>query len=250
MNDDLDIPDGFGTGLIKRDFNARPSGYHAHAPTYAEASLIPENEWASRLKDQQDAKASLWDLREDNYDTLKSLNQGRFSLCWAFSTTKAAMYTIIRQGGSPKILSAWFVAGLVKRWQDQGGDGSDSLAEFAKIGAPEMSLCPSYSSQYDNAATRANAALYKVTEWWDGTDNRAQNMKIMISAFLMGLAPVLDFGRLGHSMCGCRLVDLAPTIDCDNSWGDRPDKGAKGTWRLTGSDAIPDNIVVPRVTLA
>ena len=43
----------------------------------------------------------------------------------------------------PVILSAWWVAGIVKRWHDQGGDGSESLAEIAKLGVPPMSVCPS-----------------------------------------------------------------------------------------------------------
>ena len=73
----------------------------------------------------------------------------------------------------------------------------------------------------------------------------------MISAFLMGLPPVLDLNWLGHSMCGCRLVSIDPlVVDADNSWGPINDKGEKGTYRLTGSQAIPDSIVVPRVMTA
>ena len=54
------------TGLVIRDYSSRPSGYHACAPTFDTALIIPENEWASRLKDQQQANASLWDIREAN----------------------------------------------------------------------------------------------------------------------------------------------------------------------------------------
>lgn len=236
-------------GLEPRDYAQNPSGCYSVAPTFDTGLVIPQNEWASRLKDQQDAKASLFDIRQDNYDTLKSLDQNPYGLCWAFSTTKAIMYTRILMGASPLVLSAWWVAGKIKGWRDQGGWGAASLQYVVQNGVPEMRLCPKYNSSYDTAETRANAALHKATEWWDGTNNRDQNMRIMVTAFLMGLPPVLDFNWWGHSVCGCRLVSLDPlTIDIDNSWGES--MGDKGIYRLVGSKAIPDGIVVPRVSMA
>jgi hypothetical protein len=91
--------------------------------------------------------------------------------------------------------------------------------------------------------------LHKVTEWYDGSDDRDKNRAIMVSSFLLGLPNVLDFNSLSHSMAGCRLVSVKPNlvIDTDNSWGPTDQFGAKGTYRLSGNHAIPDGIVVARV---
>ena len=193
-------------------------------------------------------KSSLWDLHEANYDILQSLDQNGYGLCWAFSSTKATMYMRALMNEPGEVLSAWWVAGKIMNWQDQGGLGSDSLGYIGDYGIPAMSLCPSYSSSNDTAACETNAALHKMTLWYDGTEDPNTNAQIMISAFLLGLPPVLDYNWLSHSMCGCRLVSLNPlTVDCDNSWG--PSYSDKGIMRLSGQQAVPDNIVVPAVNL-
>jgi len=236
-------------GLIPRNYDLYPPGYQSVAPVFADEMIIPENEWASRLRDQQQAGGGLDKLREENYSVLKSLDQDGLGLCWAFSTVKAMMYARARMNAAPVVLSAWYVAGRINGWRDRGGWGSASLKFVADHGVPEMKFCPAYKSSYDTAETRANAATHKATEWWDGTNSREQNKKIMVTAFLMGLAPVLDLNWMGHSMCGCRLVSVNPlVVDCDNSWGEN--SGNRGLYRLEGSKAIPDGLVTPRVTMA
>lgn len=168
--------------------------------------------------------------------------------CWAFSTTKSVMYLRAAMGEPGLRLSAWMVASIIKNYRDEGGWGAESLEFWAKSGGATLDEWPQgkVDRQYDTPAMRTAALARRVTEWWDGTDDRSQNTRIMISAFLMGLAPVLDFNWWGHSVCGCRLVTLNPlTIDIDNSWGESA--GERGIYRLQGSKAIPDGIVVPRV---
>ncbi len=209
--------------------------------------IIPESEWADRLKEQQANQASLWDLREAHYDVLKSLDQDGLGLCWAFSTTKAVMYLRAIMNAMPERLSAWYVAGKVKHWQDQGGWGAESLQQIASAGVPLESLCPSYKSSYDTPAVAADAATRKVIEWYDGTEDRDQNRRIMISSFLLGLPPVLDYNFLSHSMCGCVLKSINPLeVWTDNSWNAIDQYGPKGCYKLTGSKAIPDGVVTPR----
>jgi hypothetical protein len=168
--------------------------------------------------------------------------------CWAFSSTKAAMYMRARANETDVKLSAWWVAGKVKGWADQGGWGAESTGEIATAGVPSYDLCPAYKSSYDTPDTQANAALHRTLLWYDGSQDRDANRAIMISAFLLGLAPVLDFNWLSHSMCGCRVVSLNPlTIDCDNSWG--MNAGNQGLYQITGDKAIPDGVCVPMVTM-
>lgn len=235
------------TGLVRRNYDTHPSGCYAVAPSAPADWLVPPAEQQARLDAQVANKGSLFDLREANYDVLKSLDQNGYGLCWAFSTTKAVMYLRAIMNEPAVRLSAWWVAGKVKGWRDQGGWGAESLTEIATAGVPSLTVCPSYSRQFDTPAVAADAGQRKVIEWYDGGDDRALNTQIMISAFLLGLPPVLDFNWWSHSVCGCRLVSLNPlTIDIDNSWGESA--GNRGIFRLTGSKAIPDGIVVPRVT--
>jgi hypothetical protein len=137
----------------------------------------------------------------------------------------------------------------VKGWRDQGGWGSESLEKIRGEGVPPMDLCPAYSSRYDTPEVKAAAAANRVTEWWDGTDDRDTNRQIMVSCFLLGLPPVLDLDWMGHSMCGAELDSINPLrAFTDNSWGESA--GEKGLYRLEGSKAIPDGLVIPRVATA
>jgi hypothetical protein len=241
-------PPGHATGLIPRNYRAYPPGYQPCSEVFPSSLFIPEGEQAARLSEQQAQKASLFDLRSSNYDALKSLDQDGYGYCWAFSTTKSVMYLRAAMGEPALRLSAWMVASIIKNYQDEGGWGAESLQFWAEKGGATLDEWPQgkVDPRYDTPAMRTAALARRVTEWWDGTDDRSTNVQIMISAFLMGFAPVLDFNWWGHSVCGCRLVSISPlVVDIDNSWGESA--GDKGIYRLEGNKAIPDGIVVPRV---
>lgn len=243
------IPEGFGTGYIPRDLVAEPIGCFSFAPEFPDSELIDESEWAARLEENRRTKSGLLDLREANYDYLKSLNQGNLGLCWAFSSTKAVMYTRAIMGLPLVRLSAWYVAGIINRWQDRGGWGSRSLQFFRDTGAPAESFCPSYRSSYDTPETRANCALHKVTEWWDGSDNPTKAQKQLVSMLLKRVPCVVDLNDMRHSMCAIDILKLNPlTIIYDNSWGES--SGTKGLYYGQGARARPDGLVIPRVTIA
>ncbi len=242
-------PDGMvrSKGLIPRNFSDRPPGYYRAVPTFPIEWIIPKNERASRLKDQQQAKASLLDLREDNYDFLKSLDQDSLGLCWAFSSTKAAMYMHAKMGPKPLVLSAWYTAGKVKSWRDEGGWGLESSKWMADHGCPEMSLCPSYSSKYDTDAVAQAAKKHLTLQFYDGTDDPEANMDILETAALLGFSWAEDHNWWSHSVCGCYLKDIGVVV-IDNSWSESA--GDKGLYTLEGAHARPDNIVVCCVVAA
>ncbi len=247
---------GFATGLIPRNFNTHPPGYVEGVQVYSDADIIPENEWASRLKDQQQGQTDLYSLRELYYDFLKSLNQLNYGYCWAFSTVKCIMYIMarMRKCTAEDILSAWMVAGIIKNYRNQGGWNQQSLKFCMDVGVATLTEWPQgargpSARVYDTPEMRAQAIKRVVTEFRDGTDSREQNRKIMVSAFLRGESPALDYNDIGHSMAGCRLVSLNPLIvDCDNSWSET--SGTKGLYRRTGNAAIPDGISVATVRTA
>ncbi len=167
--------------------------------------------------------------------------------CWAFSTTKAVMYVRALMNAAFLRLSAWYVAGIINGWRDRGGWGAASLEFIVKTGVPAESYCPSYSSRYDTAETRANAALHKVTEWWDGSDDPRKAQQQLVSMLLRGIPCVVDLNVMSHSMCAIDIGSLDPLeIIYDNSWGDG---GEKGLYRGRGAHARPDGLVIPRVSL-
>ncbi len=237
---------GRAAGLIPRDYEANPVGCFAFAEEFPDSMLIPESEWAARLAAQMAVKATLLDLREANYDTLKSLDQDGLGLCWAFSTTKACMYIRARMGEPNMRLSAWWVAGKVKGWRDQGGWGGESLEQIVKSGVPTETFCPSYKASYDTPDCQANAALHKFTEWWEGAEDSAKARKQAVSAFLLGYPCIIDLNSMSHSMCAIGF-ELDPfTIIYDNSWGEG---GEKGLYKGRGASASPNGLWIPRAAL-
>jgi len=241
------VPHGYSTGLIPRDYGLHPVGYYAMATEFPESELVPESEWGARLANNRDTKSGLLDLREANYDVLRSLDQDGLGLCWAFSSTKAVMYCRVLMNAVPIRLSAWWVAGIIKNWRDEGGWGAASLEQIAGAGVPAESFCPSYKSSYNTPECRANAALHRVTEWWDGAQDPNKAQKQLVSMLLKRIPCVVDLNDMGHSMCAIDIGRLSPLeIIYDNSWGDQ---GEKGLYRGTGARARPDGLVIPRVTI-
>lgn len=237
------------TGLIPRDYSKNPKGCYAFAEPFPDSMLIPEDELEQRIKDQEAKKASLLDIRNQHYSTLKSLNQDSLGLCWAFSTTKSMMYLRVIMGLPPLVLSAWYVAGRVKGWRDQGGWGGESLAFIVSDGVPTMDMCPSYKSSYDSAATRANAAMHKCTEWWEGSDDPDKAWHQKCSAHVLGFPTVDDYNFLSHSMCGIKANSYKnPECVEDNSWGEN--SGEKGLYIIKGRNCRPDGLWIPRVQAA
>jgi hypothetical protein len=71
----------------------------------------------------------------------------------------------------------------------------------------------------------------------------------LATCLLLNIPVVTDFNWWGHSVCAVRLVKRNPfTIRIWNSWGDSWSDSGMGD--LTGSKAIPDGAVAPRVMTA
>jgi len=241
------VPPGYSTGLIPRNYSTHPVGCYAFAPEFPAEELVDESEWADRLAENRKTKSGLLVLRTDHYETLKSLDQDGLGLCWAFSTTKAVMYTRALMNEPPVVLSAWYVAGQIKGWRDEGGWGAASLQFIVETGVPALSLCPAYRSSYDTAETRANCANHKVVEWWDGSDDPRLAQKQLVSMLLKRVPCVVDLNDMGHSMCAIDIESLNPLrIIFDNSWGEQ---GDRGLYVGQGARARPDGLVVPRVSV-
>jgi hypothetical protein len=241
------IPPGKATGLIPRDYSTHPVGCYAFAPEFPGSELVPESEWADRLNENRTTKSGLLELQEANYDVLKSLDQNGYGLCWAFSSTTAVQFLRALMNEPPVRLSAWYVAGQIKGWADEGGWGAASLEFIVKNGVPAMEKCPKYSRSAVAADAADNAKLHAVTEWWDGSDDPRLAQKQLVSMLLKRVPCVVDLNDMSHSMCAIDIASLNPLkiVYC-NSWGEGQDRGH---YVGQGARARPDGLVIPRVSV-
>jgi hypothetical protein len=239
------VADQYSKGLIPRNYNAHPPGYLAVAPVFPDELLIPEVEWAERIKEKL-AKGS---LLYDNALTTPILDQDGYGYCWAHSSTMAVNLTRLFMGEPYVALSAFAVAAVIKNGRDEGGWGAESLSWIAQNGVPSQDLWPqgSASLKYDTPAMRADAAQRKVTEWWDGTDNPDKNRAIMHTCILSDAPCVLDYDEWGHSIVGVYLLGVDKPV-IKNSWKGWGNNGvAPPEVRRPGNVS---GIVVPRVIMA
>lgn len=248
FTDHLELPPGRATGLVPRNYSTHPVGYNSKA---FDIPLIPESEWADRLKERTENKAQLSDIRNAgmNGQPIPSTNQGSMGYCWAHSSTSAALICRALANEPYADLSAYAVACMIKGFRDEGGWGAESLEWIAQHGIPtsEFWKQQSMSRSNDNPKTWENAALHKFTEWMDLDP---QDMKRqLVTCMLLGIPVVTDLNWWGHSILTLDLVSISPfTTRIWNSWGDS--WSDNGTGLLQGSKAIPDGAIAPRVMTA
>lgn len=243
----LNSGQGHAKGLIPRDFAKYPVGYLMCAKPF-DATLIPESEWQVRLDAQKAAKAQLSDIRNrgNNGQPIPSRDQNGKGFCWAHSGVSAHLALRAAMGEPYADLSAYAVACIIKGYRDEGGWGAEGVEWEAANGCPTSQFWPqqSMSRTNDNAQMRANAALHKVTEWMD---LEPANMKAqLVTCLLSNIPVVVDFNWWSHSVCALDLVSLVPfSIRIWNSWSDTWSEN--GTGILSGSKAMPDGALAPRV---
>lgn len=236
-------------GCYPRDFMRCPVGYLPCAKPF-DIELIPESEWQSRLDAQIAAKAQLLaNLRNTsgpNNGPIPSRDQNGKGYCWAHSSTSASMIIRALMNEPYADLSAYAVACVIKKFQDEGGWGSESLEFIADRGIPTSQFWPqqSMSQSNDNPNTWANAKLHRFTEWMDLDPNQMKAQ--LVTCLLLGIPVVSDFNWWSHSVMSGDLVSLSPfRTRIWNSWGDSWSEN--GTGILEGSKAIPDAGLAPRV---
>ncbi len=247
-NPDTIVPAGYSTGLIPRNYSTHPQGCYASAPAFPDSELIDPSEWPDRWAEKMKNQSSLLHIRQDNYELLKSLDQNGKGLCWAFSTTKGAMYIRKLMGEPDMRLSGWYTAGIVKGWRDQGGWGAESVDQGANNGFCSLDECPSYSSSYATSTNATLAAKRKITMFYDGSDGGPTvggytlAQRQAVSSFLRDKPAIIDLNVMSHSMCGIWFTLNPFKIIYDNSWGEQ---GDRGLYMGTGAYARPDGLVIP-----
>ncbi len=268
------VPAGMGKGLIPRDYNTYPRGFHAGIDA-VDFPTIPRAEWSARLADQTARKARLSDLMRAA--GVPILDQNGRGYCWGHSAT-GAVQTARAVMNQPVIgLSAYSICCKIKNFRDEGGWGAHAAEYILAHGVCDETVWPQRgtSRSLDTPAAWANAAKYKITAQLADmqTPNYSRNMTFeqYATCWLLGNPTVDDHNWWGHSIEGVDLVDgatlygfcrdedsgkllaldvfdLAWSMDdpvtagfggrIANSWGTSWSDGGFGV--LAGSKAVPD----------
>lgn len=273
-------------GLVPRNYSATPYGSMSHAPAF-DLPLIPRSEWPERIADLEKSKGRVSDYRArgNNGKRIPPLDQNGKGYCWAHSTTQAVQLQRAINNLPYVGLSAYSVACIIKSYADEGGWCGESLAFLAKTGVASEAYWPQRSMERsnDNAKTRENMALHKVTEGFYDLSAALYDQHLSfeqeITCALLCIPQANDYDWWGHSVCIMDAVNgqsqfhmtrtesgkLMQLSDFDlawgmndpvvggigkrglNSWG--PSFGEnEGEFILAGTKAISNSAVAIRVT--
>ena len=232
-------------GRIPRDWDACPYGSMPGVEAFG-LPLIPRSEWKDRIEKMEKTKSRLSDivLRKG----IPSLDQNGTNYCWTNAVITAMLTLRAAQGDKYVPLSPASVAAPIKGYRNQGGWGGDALDYIIKHGVSASEYWPpNYwaSAKYDNEDSRDSRARHKVTEWWD---LQSRNFDQMMTCLLMRIPVPIGLNFWSHEVCAMDPVVVGNGfgVRFRNSWGDS--YGEKGFAILSGSKAIPDDAVAPRVT--
>lgn len=224
-------------------------------PAAVTMPLIPESEWADRIREKVAAKSQISDVWKRQ--GVPILDQNGKGFCWAHSGTSATQ-ALRALANLPTVpLSAYAVACVIKNYRDEGGWGAQGLDFISDRGVPSAEFWPmqSMSRANDNPQTWANAALHKVTEGWvdlQAPQYDRQLSRAQVATCLLNNIPVIaDFNWWSHSVMLADLVILPNGkigTRLGNSWGPTWSDGGFGV--LDESKAWPDGAVAPRGTVA
>lgn len=226
------FPSDFGRGLTQRDFSAEPVGTRCAA---FNLPLTPRDEWGDRIAEFDRERMWPSDVRADH--NIESTNQGQSNFCWAHSTTTAVMLSRAMQGEAPVRLSATSMACRIKRFQNVGGNCTESLACAIEHGICTLSDWPEGPAgirrEFDTPDAWETAKRFAVTDWLDFEPG---NIDQVVTAMLSGLVLAGDFDWWQHSVSLVRLrlsksgiksrtpVEVRILNSWRDSWGERGEK--------------------------
>lgn len=240
-------------GLIPRPYDKLPVGCYAGIPKFALPPMSDADIEATILRKNTE-QSWLSDLRNVGMYgfPVPSRDQNGKGYCWAHSGTSANLLVRARDNQPYADLSAYAIACIIKGYRDEGGWGAEGIEWQQANGCPTSKTWPqqSMARSNDNAAMRAEAALYKPTGVWQ--DMQPRDKRALATALCKDIPVVVDYNWWSHSVCACRLVSWGAngnnlSIWIWNSWGDSWSDNGMGV--LSGSKAIPDGQVALVSTL-
>ncbi len=210
-----------------------------------DVALIPWNEMPDRIAKQQKLESSLWHLWKQC--GMGALNQGQYSLCWAFSSTGAVMLERVVQGAPLVVLSASSLAMPLVGFRDTGYYVEEALKGAVQQGIASTDFVPMLTTRQADfkVGWQKDAAKNKVTQWGDVPQRSAQ---VMLTLLLNNQPVPVGLNWWGHSVLFLQALDRYPNLAPNdyrrygikylNSWGD--DWGDDGCGILEGSKQLAD----------
>lgn len=255
------------SGFIPRDFTQQPLGSGLGTTTLPQWALqqYPRETWKERIEELAAKKMRIQDILtaacNRGQNPFVCLNQNPTNYCWCYAVIHAIM--IQRElAGEPFIrLSPYSVACIVKNFGNIGGWGGEANEQCVKEGVADSQFWPmedpSMSSSQRSSAnmnairngrqylasSRANAALHKVSEFWDlESRNWAQKM----ACLLIPVPVASGYNWMGHERCSIDACILSNgdfgCVDLDSYTSD----GKLDLKILASGRGAADDAVVPR----
>jgi len=197
-----------------------PLGNLACARPYADsgAPMIPQAEWADRIRAMEAAKAWAADVKAST--GAKDLDQDGLPYCWAYSLTDC-VETVRATQGLPYVELAPESLGGCVNYRSVGNSLDDALAWAAKHGIAPRSLVPAHNLRVQSwgAEWQKQAANHVPLEWWD---LGAKSMwGETVSVLLTGGVVYAGYDWWGHAVKLDKLVLVGSEVCVSgpNSWG-------------------------------
>lgn len=256
------------TGYIPRDYGLQPLGSGVGAKLLPQALLDEypdEKVWKERFKELEAKKMDIPSVLQRAFDKGEwiGLNQNPTNYCWCYGVIHAIMIQRLLAGEPFVRLSPYSVACIVKNYSNNGGWGSQALAQTAKDGVADEKFWPmekpGMTSSQRSAAnmnairngkqyfagSRENAALHKTLEY-DDLPQRSWAHKMACLCVPLPIAS--GYNRIGHERCTIAGVVLSNgglgAVDLDSYTGD----GSPDLKVYAESFGSGEDMVVPRIS--
>jgi hypothetical protein len=176
-----------GTSLA---ITRQPLGSIHGTTSFPSELLLDDKQIKERIEELERTKTDLVSLLQYLWANKQwiGLNQDPTNYCWCFAVIHAIMILRALSGEPFKRLSPFSVACIVKGFRNNGGWGGEANEQCVKEGVATEEFWPfgipgsgkvqsANMAAFDRkylAPSRANAALHKVTEFWELEPNNDQ----------------------------------------------------------------------------
>ncbi len=183
---------------------------------------IPRVEWSSRIKDKEQSHTTLRNMLDDN--GVPSYDQARTNYCHAHSAALGVLINRLTQGSKLVILSPGSIGGPITGYRNEGAMIDDDLRQIVSHGVASIDYVPvnQISRSGWKPGAEANAALHKVTQWYDlgvGDNGMFARAATMV---LLNIPVCVAYNWWSHAVTAIALVEISPGVFgllCRNSWG-------------------------------
>lgn len=208
----------------------------------------PRNELSGRIKDTGSALRKL-----SAFAGIRCKDQASTNYCHANSPALAIEILRAVQGESHVELSPGSIGGPVTGYRNDGAVIEDDLRQVVEFGAATVDFVPANQISKSGWKPGAveNAALHKVTQWWD-LGNKDDRMFLRCATLvLQGIPVCVGYNWWSHAVTLTGLVEISSGkfgFEFRNSWG--ASYGDDGYGILAEGKGTPDSAYAPRQATA